>query len=193
MLGEFWTPSSVHFNIEVDWFTNADCKIVKFSIKIFIFKEVQIELEWSDTFVESPFVHFWFENIIRFDDGFKSIVTAEIPFDWSRECQTSKWTRCVMSCWWNRKCICVCDKVFAFSSSLFELSSILNYGRIRMTRNLISNYEISFGECIVSTTWIQTSLDRPNFCDIIICWHTITFEENCILRKTNCICEKFWD
>ena len=117
MFGEFWTLSSVHFNIEIDWFTNADCEIVKFSIKIFIFKEVQIELEWSNTFVESPFVHFWFENIIRFDDGFKSIVTAEIPFDWSRECQTSKWTRCVMSCWWNRKCICVCDKVFAFSSS----------------------------------------------------------------------------
>ena len=98
-----------------------------------------------------------------------------------------------MCCWWNRKCICVCDKVFAFSSSLFELSSILNYGRIRMTRNLISNYEISFGECIVSTTWIQTSLDRPNFCDIIICWHTITFEEDCILRKKFYIFGKFWD
>ena len=86
IFGEFWTLSSVHFNIEIDWFTNADCEVVEFSIKIFIFKEVQIELEWSNTFVESPFVHFWFENIIRFDDGFKSIVTAEIPFDWSRKC-----------------------------------------------------------------------------------------------------------
>ena len=70
---------------------------------------------------------------------------------------------------------------------------VLNYRRIRMTRNLISNYENSFGKGIVGTTWIQTSLDRPNFCDIIICWHAITFEENCILRKKFYMCEEFWD
>ena len=42
---EFRTLSSVHFNIEIDWFTNADCEIVEFSIKIFVFEKVQIELE----------------------------------------------------------------------------------------------------------------------------------------------------
>ena len=48
---------------------------------------------------------------------------------------------------------------------------------------VILNYESSFGEYVGGTTWVQTSLDRPNFCDIIICWHTISFEENSILRK----------
>ena len=48
---------------------------------------------------------------------------------------------------------------------------------------VISNYESSFGECVGGTTWVQTCLDRPNFCNIIICWHTISFEENSILWK----------
>ena len=52
------TLSFVHFDVKIDWFTNTDCKIVEFSIEIFIFKKVEIELERSNPFVESPFVHF---------------------------------------------------------------------------------------------------------------------------------------
>ena len=52
------TLSFVHFHVKIDRFTNTDCEIVKFCIEIFIFKKVEIELERSNAFVESPFVHF---------------------------------------------------------------------------------------------------------------------------------------
>ena len=56
-----------------------------------------------------------------------------------------------MGSWWDRKCICVCDKVFAFLISLSEITTISNYGPIQKTCELhwIKIMKIPSGKALV--------------------------------------------